>query len=91
MFVPLKVSSTFKSQDHTSGPKKSFLGASTGFEPVASAFALQCSNSLVVKTHAVKAGQFIELNKLDCLQCMVLHTAGRALQRKRRGHGFESR
>ena len=27
-------------------PKKSFFGASTGFEPVASAFALQCSTSL---------------------------------------------
>ena len=32
-----------------------------------------------------------ELNKLVCLQCMGLHSsAGRALQRKRRGHGFES-
>ena len=27
-------------------PKKRFFGASTGFEPVASALALQCSTSL---------------------------------------------
>ena len=33
-----------------------------------------------------------ELNKLACLQCMGRHSsAGRALQRERRGHGFESR
>ena len=33
-----------------------------------------------------------ELNKLACLQCMGLHrSAGRALQRERRGPGFESR
>ena len=33
-----------------------------------------------------------ELNKLARLQCMGLHSsAGRALQRERRGHGFESR
>ena len=33
-----------------------------------------------------------ELNKLASLQCMGLHSsAGRALQRYRRGHGFESR
>ena len=33
-----------------------------------------------------------ELNKLACLQCMGLHSsAGRGLQRERRGHGFESR
>ena len=32
------------------------------------------------------------LNKLTCLPCMGLHSAdGRALQRERRGHGFESR
>ena len=33
-----------------------------------------------------------ELNKLACSSCMGLHnSAGRALQRERRGHGFESR
>ena len=33
-----------------------------------------------------------ELYKLACLQCTDLHTsAGRVLQRERRGHGFESR
>ena len=32
-----------------------------------------------------------ELNKLACFQCMGLHSsAGRALQREHRGHGFES-
>ena len=31
-------------------------------------------------------------NKLACLQCMGLHSsAGRAVQRERRGHGYESR
>ena len=36
--------------------------------------------------------QVDELNKLAGLQCMGLHSsAGRALQRKRTGHGFESR
>ena len=34
----------------------------------------------------------MELNKLASLQCMGFHSsAGRALQRQRRGHGFESR
>ena len=33
-----------------------------------------------------------ELNKLASLQCIGLHSsAGKALQRERRGHGFESR
>ena len=33
---------------------------STGVEPVASAFALQCSISWAMKTHILEAGQFIE-------------------------------
>ena len=40
--------------------RKKFFGASTGFEPVASAFALQCSPSWAMKTHTLEAGQFIE-------------------------------
>ena len=40
---------------------KKFFGASTGFEPVASAFALQCSTSWAMKTHTLEACQFIEL------------------------------
>ena len=40
--------------------KKKDFGASTGFEPVASALALQCSTSLTMKTHTLEAGQFIE-------------------------------
>ena len=40
--------------------KKVFFGASTGFEPVASALALQCSPSWAMKTHILEAGQFIE-------------------------------
>ena len=36
------------------------VGASTGFEPVASALALQCSPSWAMKTHTLEAGQFIE-------------------------------
>ena len=40
--------------------KKKFFGASTGFEPVASALALQCSPSWAMKTHILEAGQFIE-------------------------------
>ena len=36
--------------------------------------------------------RFDELNKLAGSQCMGLHSsAGRALQRERRGHGFKSR
>ena len=38
--------------------KKRVFAASTGFEPVASAFALHCSASWA-KTHALEAGQFI--------------------------------
>ena len=41
-------------------PKKSFFGASTGFEPVASALALQCPPSRAMKTHILEVGQFIE-------------------------------
>ena len=37
---------------------KNFLGASTGFEPVASALALQCSTNCAMKTHTLGAGQF---------------------------------
>ena len=40
--------------------RKKFFGASTGFEPVASALALQCSPSWAMKTHTLEAGQFIE-------------------------------
>ena len=40
--------------------KKKFFGASTGFEPVASVLALQCSPSWAMKTHTLEAGQFIE-------------------------------
>ena len=40
--------------------RKKFFGASTGFEPVASAFALQCSTSWAMNTHTLEAGQFIE-------------------------------
>ena len=41
-------------------PEKKFFGASTGFEPVASALALQCSPSWAMKTHILETGQFIE-------------------------------
>ena len=37
-----------------------FFGASTGFEPVASALALQCSTSWAMKNHTLKAGHSIE-------------------------------
>ena len=40
-------------------PKKVF-GASTGFEPMASALALQCSTNWAMKTHTLRAGQFVE-------------------------------
>ena len=37
------------------------FGVSTGLEPVASAFAQQCSTNLAMKTHStLGAGQFIE-------------------------------
>ena len=36
-------------------PKKKFFGAPTGFEPVASALALQCSPSWAMKTHTREA------------------------------------
>ena len=38
-----------------------FGGTSTGFEPVASALALQCSTNWAMKTHTLGAGQFGEL------------------------------
>ena len=40
-------------------PEKNFW-ASTGFEPMASALALQCSTNWAMKTHILGAGQFIE-------------------------------
>ena len=39
--------------------RKKFFGASKGFEPVASAFALYCSTSWAMETHTLRAGQFI--------------------------------
>ena len=39
---------------------KNVFGASTGFEPMASALALQCSTTWAMKTHTLGAGQFIE-------------------------------
>ena len=43
-------------------PKKKFFGPSTGFEPVASALALQYSTSWAMKTHTLGASQFIEFD-----------------------------
>ena len=40
-------------------PEKNFR-TSTGFEPMASALALQCSTNWAMKTHILEAGQFIE-------------------------------
>ena len=39
---------------------KNVFGASMGFEPMASALALQCSTNWAVKTHTLGAGQFLE-------------------------------
>ena len=39
---------------------KNVFGASTGFEPMASALALQFSTNLAIKTHTLGAGQFVE-------------------------------
>ena len=39
---------------------KNVFRASTGFEPVTSALALQCSTNWVMKTHTLGADQFIE-------------------------------
>ena len=39
---------------------KNVFGASTGFEPMASALALQCSTNWATTTHTLGAGQFIE-------------------------------
>ena len=39
---------------------KNVFGASTGFEPMASPLALQCSNNWAMKTHTLGAGQFVE-------------------------------
>ena len=41
-------------------PEKDF-GTSTGFEPVASTLALQCSTNWATKTQTLRAGQFAEL------------------------------
>ena len=38
---------------------KNVFGASTGFEPMASALALQCSTNWAMKTHMLGAGQFV--------------------------------
>ena len=40
--------------------KKNVFGASTGFEPIASVLALQCSTNWAMKTHTLGAGQFGE-------------------------------
>ena len=40
--------------------KQNVFGASMGFEPMASALALQCSNNWAMKTHTLGAGQFVE-------------------------------
>ena len=90
--------------------RKKFFRTSTGFEPVASAFALQCSTNClncdslrwshihficVPTVHIISFcvsffSRVVELNKLVCLQCMGLHrSAGRVLQRERRGHGLK--
>ena len=85
---------------------KNVFGASTGFEPMASALVLQWSTNWAMKTHTLRAGQFVEFivpvkgmkhmnimwtadiqMKWRCLHSSV----GGALQRYRRGHGFESR
>ena len=39
---------------------KNVFGASTGFEPMVSALALQCSTKSAMKTHTLEVGQFIE-------------------------------
>ena len=66
---------------------KNVFGPSTGLEPVASALALQCSTNLFHSFHG-----YDELNELAFSQRMSLHSSvGGALQRQRRGHGFESR
>ena len=39
---------------------KNVFGTSTGFEPMASALALQCSTIWAMKTHTLGAGQFVE-------------------------------
>ena len=36
------------------------FGTSTGFKPTASALALQCSTIWAMKTHTLRAGQFVE-------------------------------
>ena len=45
--------------------QKKFFGASMGLEPVASAFALQCSTSWAMETHTLEAGQSIEFVNLS--------------------------
>ena len=38
------------------------FGTSTGFEPMTSVLALQCSTNWAMKTHALGEGQFVEFN-----------------------------
>ena len=45
---------------HSQLSPKNIFGASTGFEPMAFAIALQCSTSWAMKTHTLEAGQFVE-------------------------------
>ena len=39
---------------------ENIFGTSTGFEPMASALALQCYTNWAMKTHTLGAGQFVE-------------------------------
>ena len=39
---------------------KNVFGASTGFQPMASALALQCSTNWAIKNHTLGIGQFVE-------------------------------
>ena len=61
-----------------SSPKKlKIFGSSTGLEPVASAFALQCSTSWAMKTHTWRAGQFTEfINPRERTWKDMMWTAG---------------
>ena len=70
-------------------------GDSTGFEPMTSAMPLQSSNQLSYEVTQLRAGQFVglmfsrERNLSNCVNFVAQLV--RALQRHRRGHGFESR
>ena len=49
-----------------------------------------CISTVHIISFCVYSFRVDELKKLACLQCMGLHcSTGRALQRERRGHGFE--